>query len=369
MIVGTVRELKIEEHRVGLTPEGVRDLTRLGHRVLVEAGAGQDSGFSDPAYESAGAQIIPSSAEVWAGVDLLVKVKEPQPEEFAYMRAGLTLFTYLHLAAAAEVTAALTDAGITSIAYETVELNDGSLPLLTPMSEIAGRMAPQVGAQWLMRPGPGRGKLLSGLPGSPPARVVIFGAGTVGSNACAIAVALGAQVTVLAPMLQELRGLEDRWPGRLTTMPSTLANIEQAIAGADMLISAVLVRGGRAAPRLVSRDDLKIVGPGAVIVDVAIDQGGIFETSRATTHAAPVYVEEGVVHYCVANMPGAVPRTATSALAAATLPYVLKLAEMGIAKAISGDPALARGLMTRQGQLVNKDVAQSLKLSVSQHPS
>lgn len=362
MIVGTVRELKSGEFRVGLTPDGVRDLTRLGQKVLVEAGAGEGSGLSDAAYAAAGATIVPTAEEVWSAADLIVKVKEPQPAEFARLRRGQTLFTYLHLAASREVTEALLRSGATAIAYETVELADGSLPLLTPMSQIAGRMAPLIGARWLQHPGPGRGKLLSGLPGAPPAQAVIFGAGTVATAACDVAVALGARVTVLAPRLEQLRQLEDRWPNRLVTLPSTLANVEKAIEGADLLISGVLVRGGGSAPKLVSRDDLRRIGPGAVIVDVAIDQGGIFETSRPTTHADPVYVEEGVIHYCVPNMPGAVPHTATAALTAATLSYVLKLAVMGTAKALSTDPALAKGVMTRDGQLVNESVAKALRL-------
>jgi alanine dehydrogenase len=361
VIVGTVRELKNEEFRVGLTPEGVRDLAREGHGVLVEKGAGEGSGFTGDAYSQAGGSIVETAEEVWARCDLVVKVKEPQPQEFDRMRRDQCLFTYLHLAALPNVTKALVKAGTTSIAYETVELDDGSLPLLIPMSQIAGRMAPQVGAHWLQRPGPGRGKLMSGLPGSPPAEVVIFGAGTVANNACAIALGMGAQVTILAPRLEQLREVEERWP-QVTTLPSTGANIEKAIEGADLLISGVLVRGGRNAPKLVSRADLRRIGRGAVIVDVAIDQGGIFETSRPTTHDDPIYVEENVVHYCVPNMPGAVPRTATSALTAATLPYVLEIASLGIRKALSADPALARGLMTRDGELVNKGVAQTLGL-------
>jgi len=362
MIAGTVRELKNEEYRVGLTPSGASDLVRNGHRVLVEAGAGEGSGYPDEAYRSAGAEIVESADAVWQQAGLVIKVKEPQPEEFLRLRPALTLFTYLHLAALPDVTRALLHARTASIAYETVELPDGSLPLLIPMSQIAGRMAPLVGARWLQHPGPGRGKLLSGLPGSPPARVVIFGAGTVSTNACDVCVGLGARVTVLAPTLAQLRQLEDRWPGRVSTLPSTPANIEAAIAGADLLISGVNVHGGRAAPKLVSRAALAGPGTGAVIVDVAIDQGGIFETSRPTSHSDPIYVEEGVVHYCVPNMPGAVPRTATAALAAATLPYVLKLADLGTAKALSADPALARGLMTRDGELVNRGVAQTLGL-------
>jgi len=319
------------------------------------------SGFSDEAYALAGAEIV-TGADVWGSADLVVKVKEPQPEEFGLLRRGQVLFTYLHLAALPEVTKALLAAGTTSIAYETVELPDASLPLLIPMSQIAGRMAPQIGAQLLMRPGPGRGKLMSGLPGSEPARVVIIGAGIVGNNACEIALGMGAHVTMLAPRLDQLREVDDRWLHRAATITSTPANIERVITGADVLISAVNVRGGRAAPKLVSREDLTLIGPGAVIVDVAIDQGGIFETSRATTHAEPTYIEEGVIHYCVANMPGAVPRSSTSALTAATLPYVLAIAHSGAEAAMAADPALAHGLMTRDGELVAKGVAQALGL-------
>jgi alanine dehydrogenase len=355
--VGTVRELKTEEYRVGLTPEGVRNLELAGHETIVEAAAGAASGYSDDAYRAAGATIVPSAADIWATVDLLVKVKEPQPAEFGLMRPGLTLFTYLHLATTPDAADALIRSGTTSIAYETVTLADGSLPLLIPMSEIAGRLAPEIAAQYLRKPGPGRGKLMSGLPGSPPANVVIFGAGTVGKNACEVALGLGARVTVMAPRLEELREIEALFQHRIVTLPSSASMIESAIVGADVLISGVLVRGGQLAPKLVSREMLRAVGPGAVIVDVAIDQGGIFETSRPTTHAEPTYIEEGVIHYCVANMPGSVPRTATAALTAATTPYVLKMANLGIAKALSADPALASGLMTRGGELVNKDVA------------
>ena len=360
MIVGSVREVKTEEHRVGLTPDGARDLVLAGHKVMIESGAGAGSGYSNDAYIKAGATITPEAAAIWADADLMVKVKEPQPEELSLLRRGLTLFTYLHLAALPEVTQALLDAGTTSIAFETVELDDHSLPLLIPMSQIAGTMGPQVGARWLMRPGYGRGKLLSGLPGSPPARVVIFGAGTVGLSACEVAVALGAQVTVFSPNLAELRRAEERWPHRVNTATPTPVNTGAAIEGADLIISGVYLQGGRVAPRLASRQDLKLIGPGAVIVDIAIDQGGSFETSRPTTHADPVFVEEDVVHYCVANMPGAVPRTATAALAAATTPYVLEIAELGTTKAVAGNPALARGLMTRDGTLVNRLVAEAL---------
>ena len=360
MIVGTVREVKTEEYRVGLTPDGSRGLVLVGHTVLVETGAGAGSGYSDEAYLAAGATILPGAPEVWSSADLMVKVKEPQPEELTYLRRGLTLFTYLHLAAFPNVTRALLEAETTSIAYETVELEDHSLPLLIPMSQIAGRMGPQVGAKWLMKPGPGRGKLLSGLPGSPPSQVVIFGAGMVGRSACEVAIALGSQVTVLDPNLAALRWVEDRWPGRVITSIASRVNIEAGIEGADLVISAVNLRGGHAAPRLISRDDLGRVGHGAVLVDIAIDQGGSFETSHATTHADPVFVEEGVVHYCVANMPGAVPRTSTGALSAATTPFVLELAELGADKALANNPALSRGLMTRDGKLMNRPVAEAL---------
>jgi alanine dehydrogenase len=362
MIVGTVHELKDEEYRVGLTPEGVRNLTRAGHRVLVETNAGAGSGFADAAYAAAGAEIVATGAEVWAAAGLVVKVKEPQPQEFELLRLGLTLFTYLHLAALPDVARALMAAGTTSIAYETVELPDGTLPLLVPMSQIAGRMAPQVGARWLMKPGPGRGKQLSGLPGSPAARVVIFGAGTVSLNACEVALGLGARVHMLSIGLESLRRAEQRWRGLVETSLSTAAAIETALDGADVVISGVNVRGGGAAPKLVSRQMLDLIGPGGVIVDVAIDQGGIFETSRPTTHSDPVFLEEGVVHYCVANMPGAVPRTSTAALAAATSPYVLALAGQGANAALAADPSLAKGLMTRGGKLVHEGVARSLNL-------
>lgn len=361
MIVGTVRERKAEEYRVGLTPDGASDLVRAGHRVLVEASAGEGSAFSDDDYRRAGALVV-SQAEVWTDAALIVKVKEPQPEEFGFLRRQQTLFTYLHLAAEPEVARALLEAGITAIAYETVELPDESLPLLIPMSQIAGRMAPQVGAHWLMKPGPGRGKIMSGAPGSPPAKVVILGAGIVGNNACEIALGMGAQVTVLAPRLDQLREVDDRWLHRATTITSTPTNIEQALQGADLVISAVNVRGGRRAPVLITREMLQLPGPGAVVVDVAIDQGGILETSRPTTHANPVYVEEGVVHYCVANMPGAVPRSSTAALTAATLPYVLDLAAKGTEYALASDPSLMKGLMTRDGVMVHAGVAAALNL-------
>jgi alanine dehydrogenase len=323
---------------------------------VVEAGAGLGSGLADEAYIAVGAELA-TRERVWQEADLVIKVKEPQEEEFPHLRRDQTLFTYLHLAAAPRVTQALLSAGTTGIAYETVELASGTLPLLVPMSQIAGRMATQVGAHFLEKPSGGRGKLLSGLPGSAAARVVILGAGNVSTNACAIAVGMGAEVTVVCRALDQLRRIEERWPGRVRTEVLTPESLRRSIEGADLLISGILIHGGAAAPRLLRRDDLRLLGPGAVVVDVSIDQGGILETSRPTTHAEPTYVEEGVIHYCVANMPGAVPRTATAALTAATLPYLLQLANLGIERALAQDPALARGLMTRNGVLVTDAVS------------
>jgi alanine dehydrogenase len=360
MIIGAVKEIKDDEFRVGLAPEDVDDLVRLGHQVMVEAGAGAGSGFADAAYSQNGATIVPTARDVWHAADLVIKVKEPLPPEFGLLRPGQTLFTYLHLAAAPEAARALLDAGTTSLAYETVQLADGSLPLLIPMSQIAGRMAALVGQRWLQHPGPGRGKLLAGLPGAPAANVVILGAGTVSTNACEVAESLGAQVTVVSERLSDLRRLEDRWPSRLITLPSTEGNIERAITGADLVISGVLIPGGAAAPRLVTRDALRRIGEGGVVVDVSIDQGGSFETSRPTSHSDPIFVEEGVVHYCVSNMPGAVPHTSTLALTAATIAYIIEIARLGVEDAIAADPSLKRGLMTQHGKLVNEAVKQAL---------
>ena len=358
MIVGTVRELKVAEHRVGLTPEGADALVRARHQVLVEAGAGLGSGFDDDAYRRVGAEIVESADEVWRRSELLVKVKEPLPPEFGRVHSSLLLFTYLHLAALPEATRALVDSGCVAVAYETVQLPDGTLPLLIPMSQIAGRMATEVAAQWLRKPGPGRGKLLSGLPGAPPARVVILGAGTVSTNACAVAVALGAEVAVIGKGLDALRRIEERWPGRVTTLTSTPYSIERSLEGADALVGGVLVVGAQA-PKLVSRKVVRSMGAGAVIVDVDIDQGGCVETARPTTHDDPVYVEEGVVHYGVANMPGSVPMTSTGALTAATLPYVLNLAEGGVT-ALKKDFALAAGVNVARGRIINTGVAETL---------
>ncbi|HEY8173607.1 MAG TPA: alanine dehydrogenase [Dehalococcoidia bacterium] len=361
MIVGTVREIKDEEYRVGLTPEGAHALVDAGHKVVVEAGAGAGAGASDADYAACGATVIDHAWEVWARADLLVKVKEPLALEYPLIRDEQTIFTYLHLAALPELTRALIASKVTAIAYETVQLPDGSLPLLIPMSQIAGRMATEIGAQYLRRPGPGRGKLLSGLPGAPPAHVVVLGAGIVAENAIETAVALGAQVTVLDTRLDKLRRVQQLWPGRTTTLQSSPLAITQTLRGADCLICAVLVPGA-AAPRLVTREMVKSMGPGAVIVDVSIDQGGTCETSRPTTHHDPVFVEEGVVHYCVSNMPGAVPQTSTAALTAATLPYVLAIAAAGTRQAIQADQALAKGVLVSEGAVTYKALAESLNL-------
>lgn len=355
MRVGTIKETKVEEHRVGLTPVGARALASSGHEVLVERGAGEGSGLTDTDYEAAGAHLRDGPADVVANVDLLVKVKEILPSEYALLRPGLLLFTYLHLAPLPELTRELMSSRTDSIAYELVRLPDGRLPLLVPMSLVAGRMAGEVAAQHLKKPGPGRGKLLGGIPGTSPARALVIGSGTVGTAASDVLTALGATVTVTSRDESKLALLKERLAGEITTRVSSPDSLREELDGADILVGAVLVPGG-VAPKLVSREMVRSMGPGAVIVDVCIDQGGICETSRPTTHTEPVYVEEGVVHYCVPNMPGAVPRTSTEALTAATLPYVLKLAEGGL-DALKEDEALAAGASTIGGKLVCEAVA------------
>jgi alanine dehydrogenase len=362
MIVGTVRELKREEYRVGLTPEGAHVLVEDGHTVLVERGAGLGAGLPDAGYESAGATLVEQARDIWNRADLLVKVKEPLAEEHAVIRDQQTLFTYLHLAALPELTKVLLASKVTAIAYETVQLADGSLPLLVPMSQIAGRMAAEVGSQYLRRPGPGKGKLISGLPGAPPAHVVVLGAGTVAENAIQVAVGLGARVTVFDTRLDRLRRAGERWPGRTTTLLSSPLAIAAALADADIVICAVLVPGA-SAPKLVTREMVRSMAPGSVIVDVSIDQGGACETSRVTTHADPVYVEEGIVHYCVANMPGAVPVTSTAALTAATLPYVRDIARLGPRAALLSNEALAKGVLVSEGYVVHPALAASLGMA------
>ncbi|HEX8146616.1 MAG TPA: alanine dehydrogenase [Pyrinomonadaceae bacterium] len=356
MIVGLPKEIKDNEYRVGLTPAGARALTDAGHKVIVEKSAGEGSGFEDALYERAGAEIIPSADDVWAGADMVVKVKEPIEPEYARMKEGLLLFTYLHLAPDPKQTQALLERKVTGIAYETITDRRGTLPLLTPMSEVAGRMAVQVGAQYLEKMNGGRGVLIGGVPGVPAARVVIIGGGVVGTNAAKIAVGMGAQVTIVDKNLDRLRELDDIFLSKISTLASSAYAIHGAIAEADLIIGAVLVPGA-AAPKLVTREMLKDVMKGAVIVDVAVDQGGCIETTRPTTHSNPTYYVEDVLHYCVANMPGAVPRTSTFALTNATLPYALRLANRGFLDAIASDPGLKEGVNTYAGKMTYKAVA------------
>ncbi len=361
MLVGVPREIKVEEKRVALVPGGVEALVARGHRVLIETGAGGGSGFEDLEYVQAGAEIAPSAPAVYERSDMILKVKEPLPSECEMLQEEQVLFTYLHLAAAESLTMSLLRKKTIAIAYETVATDDGLLPLLAPMSEIAGRMAPMEGAKYLEETFGGRGVLLGGVPGVPPANVVILGAGTVGSQAARIAAGMGASVTALDIVPVKLRALDDAYLGRVVTMIADNHNIRLALAFADLLIGAVLVPGAKA-PRLVTRQMLRTMKPGAVFVDVAIDQGGCAETSRPTTHDNPIYLEEGVIHYTVANMPGAVPRTATRALTLNTLPYVLALAEKGWQKAVEQDRALRRGVNLAAGKVVHQAVAEAFDL-------
>ena len=356
MIVGLPKEIKDNEYRVGLTPAGVRALTDAGHRVIVEKSAGEGSSFEDELYERAGAEIIGSADDVWAEAEMIVKVKEPIEPEYKRMKEGLLLFTYLHLAPDPKQTQALLEHKVTGIAYETITDRRGTLPLLTPMSEVAGRMAVQVGAQYLEKMNGGRGVLLGGVPGVPAARIVIIGGGVVGTNAAKIAVGMGAQVTIVDKNLDRLRELDDIFLSKISTLASSAYAIHGAIAEADLIIGAVLVPGA-AAPKLVTREMLKDVSKGSVIVDVAVDQGGCIETTHPTTHSNPTYYVEDVLHYCVANMPGAVPRTSTFALTNATLPYALRLANRGFLDAVNSDPGLKEGVNTHAGKLTYKAVA------------
>lgn len=359
MIVATVKELKLEEYRVALTPQGVASIVGAGHTVIIETSAGAGSGFTDKEYRAAGAEIVATATEVFARADLVCKVKEPQHAEFGLLRARQLLFTYLHLAAEPEVTDALVASRCTAIGYETVRRDDGFLPLLAPMSEIAGRMAVEVGAQHLKHPGPGRGMLLGGLPGVPPAHVVIVGSGNVGRNSVRAAVGAGARVSVVSNNEDQLRALEELYAGRVETVLASPQAIADTVRGADLVVGAVLVEGRRA-PVVVTREMVRSMGPGAVVVDVAVDQGGCIETTRATDHVHPVYVEEGVVHYAVPNMPGAVPRTSSRALTGLTLPYILEVANRGLAEAVRRDPALRRAVNTHAGQITHRGVAHSL---------
>jgi len=358
MILGTVREIKDDEHRVGITPGGVEVITQAGHTVLVESGAGKGSGFSDAQFAAHGARMVDGAADVWAGAEIVVKVKEPLPAEWPMMRRGQVVFTYFHFAASRELTEGVAGTGIVAIAYETITDPAGQLPLLTPMSEVAGRMAVQVGAWSLERHTGGRGVLLAGVPGVMPARVIILGGGVVGANAARIASGMGADVQLFDIRLDRLRYLDDVTPANVRTVKSEPAAIRAAIANADLVIGAVLIPGGRT-PVLISREDLKTMKRGAVIVDVGVDQGGCVETTRPTTHHDPTYEVDGVIHYCVANMPGAVPRTSTQALTNATLPYVADLAGQGWRAAARDNPHLARGVNMVEGRITCPGVAEA----------
>jgi alanine dehydrogenase len=361
MLVGVPREIKADEYRVAMLPVGVEELTAAGHRVLVEAGAGVGSGIPDALYEAAGATIVPTAADVWTEAALIVKVKEPQRSEWPWLRPDQVVFTYFHFAADEPLTRAVLASGTTAIAYETIRDAQGRLPLLTPMSEVAGRMSIQEGAKYLERPEEGRGILLAGVPGVAPAEVVVLGGGIVGSNAARVAAGLGANVHILDVNLDRLRYLDDIMPPNVTTLYSDRHTILESIERADLIIGAVLITGARA-PRLVRRDDLKRMKPGAVIVDVAIDQGGCVETSRPTTHGAPTYVVDGVVHYCVTNMPGAVGRTSTYALCNVTLPYVLQIAQHGWRPVARANPGVAMGVNIDRGRVTNQAVAATFQL-------
>ncbi len=358
MIIGIPKEIKDNENRVGLTPAGVYDLVSHGHTVIVEEGAGTGSGFSNEDYVKAGAGIAADASEVWMA-DMIIKVKEPLPQEYHFFKKGQILFTFLHLAPEPELTKALLEKEVVAIAYETIQLDNGALPLLTPMSEVAGRMAVQIGAHFLEKHEGGKGILLGGVPGVPPAKVVIIGGGTVGTNAAKMAVGAGADVTVLDTNVERLRQLDDLFSGKLKTRKSTAFNVKEEVKTADLLIGAVLIPGARA-PRIVTESMVKNMQPGSVIVDVAVDQGGSIETiDRITTHSAPVYEKFGILHYAVANIPGAVARTATMALTNVTLPYALELANKGYEQAALENPALAKGINTVNGFLTHEAVSKA----------
>jgi alanine dehydrogenase len=360
MIVGVPREIKDNEYRVAMTPGGARQLVEAGHEVWVETSAGEGSGFPDAQYQKAGAKIVPTNADAWSA-QMVIKVKEPQPSEYDFLRPDLVLFTYLHLAAEERLTHEMMKRGLIGIAYETVELPNGHLPLLTPMSEVAGRMAIQIGAHYLEKMNGGRGKLLGGVPGVRPADVVIIGAGVVGTNAAQMALGMGAHVFIIDINVERLRYLNEVMAGRLTTLSSNPLTIAEAVRRADLVVGAVLVKGAKA-PKLVTREMISTMTPGSVIVDVAVDQGGCVEATRPTTHSDPIIMVDGVILYCVANMPGAVPRTSTYALSNATLPYAVKLANMGAEAAIQADSALAKGVNTHKGKLTYPGVAEAFNL-------
>jgi alanine dehydrogenase len=361
--IGVAKEIKPDEYRVALTPAGARELIQRGHEVLVEASAGDGSSFSDSDYERAGATVV-SADDVWGQAELLLKVKEPIEEEYARLREGLVLFTYLHIAADEPLTLALLESGIAAVAYETVETDNRALPLLAPMSEIAGRLSAQAGAYFLEKPLGGRGLLLGGVPGVAPGHVVVLGGGIVGYNAAVIALGLGANVTILERSIDRMRHLDEVLSGRVSLVMSSSLQIEESVAYADVVIGAVLIPGARA-PKLVTRAMLGDMKQGAVIADVAIDQGGCVETARPTTHSDPVFEVDGVTHYCVANMPGGVPVTSTKALTNATLPYVEAIAELGLREAVARDPALARGVNVLDGKLTYEAVAEAHNLDYS----
>ena len=358
MDVGIPRELKDHEYRVAITPVGVRELTDAGHRVLVEQGAGLGSSITDQEFEKSGATVLETADEVWGEADLILKVKEPVPQEFHRLQKDQVLFTYLHLAASREVTEALLDSGTTAVAYETVELSDGRLPLLAPMSEVAGRMAPQVGAHLLERESGGRGVLMGGVSGVAAAKVLVLGGGMAGQNAAWIAQGMEAEVIMLDTNIDKLRYVDSIHKGRILTLMSNRQTVEDLAVTADMVIGSVLIPGAKA-PRLVSRQVVEAMKTGAVLVDISIDQGGCFETSHVTTHSDPTYVVSGVVHYCVGNMPGAVPHTSTYALTNVTLPYALQLADSGVEQAVRDDPPLAKGVNVWRGELVYEQVAEA----------
>lgn len=362
MIIGVPREIKNNENRVAVTPGGVEALISGGHRVVIEAGAGAGSGITDGQYTAAGAEMLPSPADVFMAADMIIKVKEPLPQEYDLFKENQLLFTYLHLAPEPELTGALLKKKVIGIAYETIQTEDGALPLLIPMSEVAGRMSVQIGAHYLEKHCGGRGVLLGGVPGVPPANVVVVGGGMVGINAAKMAVGLGADVAIVDKNPNRLRYLDDIFGASLTTLMSNPYNLRQAVSKADLLIGGVLVPGARA-PRIITEDMIKSMKPGSVVVDVAIDQGGCVETiDRVTTHSDPVYVKHGVIHYAVANIPGAVARTSTFALTNVTLPYALALAKKGFQRAVKEDPSLARGVNVAGGKVTYQAVAEALGL-------
>jgi alanine dehydrogenase len=358
--IGVAKEIKTDEYRVALTPAGARELAQRGHDIVVESGAGVGSAFADSAYEVVGARVA-SAEEIWGESDLLLKVKEPIESEYSRLREGLVLFTYLHIAADEPLARALLESGITAVAYETVETDSGALPLLAPMSEIAGRLAAQAGAYFLEKPLGGRGLILGGVPGVAPGRVLVIGGGIVGYNAAVIALGLGANVTILERSIDRMRHLEEILSGRVSLVMSSSLQVEESIQDADVAIGAVLIPGARA-PKLITREMVAAMKTGAVLADVAIDQGGCAETSRPTTHTEPVYTEEGVTHYCVTNMPGAVPITSTKALTNATLPYVEAIADHGLAEAVARDRTLARGVNVLDGKVTYEAVAEAHSL-------